>query len=327
MQRNALVLVLLISGCTHGQSALVQQPQSLAARPNMIGGWTQYSLSIPAYIDLAVGRDGDLYAYTYDGGAWDQLVKIDPAGNETTISIPGSGCRSPESITPNPDGNIYAITGQLFAPSVSQVTPQGVVTEYSLPISECPVAVVTGSDGNLWVVQFEGGVGRMTPQGQYTDFGGGPFRGALIARGSDKNLWISNFVSTKGPNTLVRVDVNTGQQTTFPAPNETFDLIEGPDGVLYMMGKIGREPGIYRVNMDGTLTAFQLKAAKWGSSVTNGTKGRLFWVYGQTMFFYGVKSGKIERRLAAPGNGLVAVSLDRTHFWDVGPNVAYALTL
>jgi hypothetical protein len=327
MRLTTLVLCCLLIGCSQAASVRPSQPgnTATATQPHVIGGWTQYSLPIQADVDLAVGHDGNLYAYSYNGGAWNQLVKIDPAGNETTIPTSGSGCREPESITPNPDGNIYAITGTISTPSVSQVTPQGGVTEYPLPINSCPMAIVTGSDGNLWLVQYDGGVGRMTPGGQYTEFGGGLFRGTVqIARGADKNLWISEVVGVKGPNTLVRVNVNDGSQTTFPAPNEAISLTEGPAGVLYMMGK----EIVYRVNMDGTMTPFPLRAAKWGSSVTLGTKGRLFWIdYQLTMFFHATKTDTIERRLAAPTYGMVAVSSDRTHFWVVNPNVAYALTL
>jgi len=330
MRLTALIFYCLLIGCSDAASVMPSQPGNTApvAQPHAIGGWTLYPLAISIGFQIIGGHDGDLYGYGYSNGAWDELVKVDPLGNETPIHISGGvGCSAYELIAPNPDGNMYAIeTLQTGAQAVAQVTPQGGVTEFPLPYTDCSVGMVSGSDGNLWIVH-QNGVGTMTTTGQYTEFGGGPF-GAVagasrIVRGSDKNLWFNDY--TNSGNTVIRISVSNGAQTMFPLPSDATDLTEGPRGILYMMGN-GQ---IYQVNMDGAVVAYPVAPANTRSILTLGTKGRLFWSRRDRVFFFNATTHQIQRRVAAPygSSNILTVSPDHTKLWLILGSDAAALTL
>lgn len=327
MRLSALIFCCLLVGCSQATSVMLPQPSksTTVVDPHTVGVWTMYTLQIPIGFDLVAGHDGFLYGYGYNGG-WDELVKMDSQGNETPIPLPGLNCPTSESITPNPDGNIYAADAlQDGTPAIAQVTPQGTTTQFPLPYTDCTLGMVSGSDGHLWIVHT-GGIGRMTTNGQYTEFGGGPFAFPRIQRGGDKNLWVENFTHSNGANTLVRISVQDGSQTTFPCPSDADDLTEGPSNNLYMMG----EGQIYQVNMDGTVTAYPLANATIRNVMTLGTKGRLFWAHDNNhVIFYKTDTHEIKKRVAAPyGSNILSVSPDRTKLWFIGSATsAEALTL
>lgn len=336
-----LVALLAMTGCAQGSNAVVPSQQSSSASHDAIGGWTQYPLTITVGFDVVAGSDGDLYSYGYGERDWRELVKMDPQGNQQGIPFDGViGCPAYETITLNPDHNIFAteLLPEDGETAIDIVTPGGGVTQFGMPYNDCTIGIVSGSDGNVWIVHNYG-IGRVTPGGVYTEFGGGPF-GAIaylsrIARGPDKNLWFNS--DTPSGNTLIRISVHDGSQTRFVLPNDASNLTEGPDGTLFMMGQ-GR---IYQVNTDGTTTAYPVKAARTGLAMIKGTKGRLFWVDQQRVFFYGTSTHRIENQIAAPENGEIAVSEDHTQLWLVrgnqtvfptplgprAPGIAYALTL
>ena len=63
-------------------------------------------------------------------------------------------------MTSGPDGNVwFAGHGTL-----GQVTPSGVVTEFPIPTTNQPSALVAGPDGNIWfTLTSENKIGRLTP--------------------------------------------------------------------------------------------------------------------------------------------------------------------
>ncbi len=330
MRLTALILCCLLIGCSHAASVMPSRPDTSATEtlPHVIGGWTQYPLTIPIGFDLVTGHDGNLYGFGYSNGAWDELVKIDGQGNETPIKISGGmGCSAYETITPNPDGNVYAIEtldGNTGSQAVAQVTPQGGVIEFSLPYTDCSIGMVSGSDGNLWIMH-DSGFGRMTTAGQYTEFGGVGSSGFgvetqddRIVRGPDKNLWAEGRVNQNLTNVLIRISVTDGSQTTFALPNDAAGLVEGPGGTLFMMGT-GQ---VYQVNMDGSVTSYPLNAARSGILMHLATRGRLFWTKHNAVVLYGTGSHKIERRVAMPlPAGQMTLGADHASLWFTGSDI------
>ena len=72
--------------------------------------------------------------------------------------------------------------------------PVGQITEFNAPGSN-PAQVVAGPDGNLWISDRNGAVGRMTTGGAFTRFTTGLNPGSAvrsIAMGPDGNLWFSD---------------------------------------------------------------------------------------------------------------------------------------
>jgi streptogramin lyase len=118
---------------------------------------TEFNLPSPYTIPARIvkGLDGNLW-FTDEGG---YVGRITPAG---AIFGPAIAVGlSAFAITADLDGNIWFT--EFYGRAIGQITPAGVVTEFSLPSQPGYAApsIVTGPDGNLWFTdQFSNGVGR-----------------------------------------------------------------------------------------------------------------------------------------------------------------------
>ena len=101
----------------------------------------------------------------------------------------------PYEITAGPDGNLWFT--EIGTRKIGQITPQGVVTEFSDGITGTGDlgGIAQGPDGNLWFTELDGNrIGRITPQGVVTEFSQGIAAGATpfdITAGPDGNLWFT----------------------------------------------------------------------------------------------------------------------------------------
>jgi streptogramin lyase len=137
--------------------------------------------------------------------------------------------------------------------------------------------VTTGPDGNLWFTMSEDvgqyGVGRMTPDGQFTFFmnpGGGVTLG--IAAGPDGNVWFTTIV----PSAIGRI-TPAGVITDFPLPSasDPLSITAGPDGNLWF----AEGERIGRITPSGTITEFPLGGGL--GAITAGPDGNLWFTEGQ----------------------------------------------
>jgi streptogramin lyase len=120
-----------------------------------------------------------------------------------------------------------------------------------------PIAIVTGSDGNLWFTQQNGYVGQLGTNGNVTIFSGGFGGGSSfiatgsIVNGPDGNIWFtenaSNMIATITPN---------GAGSEFPVSNGAgpAGLAVGADGNLWFAENSSDSIG--RMSTGGTLTEF-----------------------------------------------------------------------
>ncbi len=160
---------------------------------------------------LLQGRDGDLYGYSYLGGANNtgSIWKTTPAGAPTVVynfaSGTGNDCQS--GLTLGTDGNFYGtgFTNCSGAGFVFKMTPAGVITVLhtftGTPDGYGPGALVQSTDGNFYGITGKGGannfgsVFKITPAGTLTtlySFGNtnnfsGPTYGLTI--GNDGNFY------------------------------------------------------------------------------------------------------------------------------------------
>jgi streptogramin lyase len=104
---------------------------------------------VPGYV--ATGSDGRLYM----GGCVrigihclpNYVVASTAAGVLTAYGTPGGGPGPLGHLVRGPDGNVWFPDG---SGAIAKITPQGVVTEYSIP-NGAPVGdVAVGADGNVW---------------------------------------------------------------------------------------------------------------------------------------------------------------------------------
>ena len=138
----------------------------------------------------------------------------------------------PEFIRNGPDGNLWFT--EFYADKVGRITPQGKITEFSLPDSNDVESIVTGPDGNLWITEpGENKIGRLTTTGQFTSFqinGTNPSpRGICV--GPDGNLWFAEYYDDH----LGRI-TPAGVITRFALPtgSSPWEVVAGADGLIYV---------------------------------------------------------------------------------------------
>lgn len=219
-----------------------------------------------------------------------------PGQSADSFSWNGSG-----HIVTGPDGNLW------FTDSgnnqIDRVTPQGQITQFSLPVHNVastgaggstgnggpvvdpvltpdpsPDDIVVGPDGNLWFT--ESGVdriGRITPAGTITEFTTptADSNPTGIAVGADGNLWFAE----SGTSDIGRV-TPAGTITEFPTTNldlsSTDKMVKGPGGdVWFVAFDSNGNNEIARVNTAGKVTAYSLNS--YPSDLTVGPDGNL-WV-------------------------------------------------
>ena len=158
---------------------------------------------------------------------------------------------------------------------------QGSLVEFKLHQGVEPMAITVGSDGALWFVEQGGEIGRLTVQGQLTEFplpGRAPIPGG-IAAGQDQALWFTDANS----GTIGRITVQ-GRITEFPLSDPMSGpggITRGPDGALWFTevtaGKIGR------ITVQGQITEFPLPTPNtFPSSITRGPDDALWFIEATT---------------------------------------------
>jgi len=239
-----------------------------------IGNITDFSL--PTTSDppegITTGPDGNLWFLEGDA---DGVGRITPMGTLTEFSVPSApgGYTGTGAIITGPDGNLWFT--ESLAKKIGRITPTGKVTEFALGINAYPEVITVGPDGNLWFTLglSVGIIGRLTPDGQFTDFRVNNLLGGGITAGPDGNLW---FTEDGGVGKITP----QGTITEFPLPTSSMPgaaITVGPDGNLWFTeeGKIGR------ITPTGKITEFPVPIASTEytlgeTGITAGPDGNLW---------------------------------------------------
>jgi virginiamycin B lyase len=165
------------------------QPREQLGRITPQGQVTEFDLGGPKFpaTGLVALPDGNLW-FSIAGS----VGRITPQGQVTHFPVGGVPAWGP-------DGNVWAAGGN----AIARITPQGQITRFSNGFADPQRGpsgdVVAGSDGNLWFTEGspddpgippKPGIGRITPQGQITEYTQGlkPFPLNLVS-GPDGNMW------------------------------------------------------------------------------------------------------------------------------------------
>jgi virginiamycin B lyase len=216
---------------------------------------------------IITGADGNLW---FTEQIADRIGRITPDGVITEFSagitpspsqsLPGPHAyqaAQPGPITKGADGNVWFV--ELLAGRIGRVTPEGVITEFPIPIASPTYpdayngltqyrvvtgvsSITAGPDGNVWFTEFTGGpllagytsltgvgaLGRITPSGEVTEFTAG---------------------LTQGP-----PDTESAFPTT-PTPAGLRGIAKGPDGNMWALDV----HGLVRITPAGKITEFPLE--------------------------------------------------------------------
>lgn len=194
----------------------------------------------------------------------------------------------PGGVTAGPDGAVWftELNSYPFSPGggrIGRLTPAGTLTEYSLGEEDVPGAITLGPDGNLWFTDAgTDTIGRITPQGSVTKFGGIVDGGNPqdITTGPDGALWFTEGGYNAG-NRIGRITTE-GVVTEFCirtcggsvcvcgglGPN---GIVAGPDGrIWFVMGNREGQDGnpygdagvgyIAAATVEGKITEYPLRS-------------------------------------------------------------------
>lgn len=129
----------------------------------------------------------------------------------------------------------------------------GVFTMWPIPGGLTPMVVTMGPDQNLWFTEFEGNIGRMTPDGDVAVF---PLpsgrRGDHIISGPDGQLWFTD----NSPQGISRI-TTAGVVSEIPLTDANAiptSLAAGPDGNVW--GACIYDDFIVKITPQGALTKY-----------------------------------------------------------------------
>jgi len=209
------------------------------------------------------------------GSVWFSLdnavARIDRQGDMTTYSVPEPKPNIGWMAT-DPESNVWFV--ERLTGKVGKITPDGELTEYSLPTATAlPQGLVFARDGNVYVSeQGANAIARLDPvTGASVDFPV-PTPNATVQSGTlgpDGAIWFIERAAAKvGRMTL------TGQFTEYPLTPGSFPnrIVTGPDGAMWFSELLANKIG--RITTDGTLTEYPMPGGPVG--VTFGKDRQLY---------------------------------------------------
>ena len=187
------------------------------------------------------------------------VAVITPAGLITEYPL-RNYFDKPFAMLAGPDGNVWFTEGS----KIGSISRAGAITERSLPTDAVPSDITLGADGNLWLIEandkiarltianalaeftvpygslrslatgpdgnvwFTDGqkVGRISPEGTIKEFGSTAGGLSDITAGQDGNVWFTTA------STIGRVH-SDGSIEEFPVPDSAYGIAAGPDGNIW----------------------------------------------------------------------------------------------
>ena len=150
---------------------------------------------------------------------------------------------------------LIAVLGSSAQPAAA-VDPVGTVTNIPLTNLPAPVSIVTGPDGNLWFADQQlRAVVRLTPGGELTTFPAGFVQ--HVISGGDGNLWLVRVNPVTGSGLQISRMTTAGVITSSfsdPAFSTVDGIAYGPDGNIWFTNSFADIVG--RLTPTGTVTTF-----------------------------------------------------------------------
>jgi streptogramin lyase len=246
----SILSAVIVAGCAaHSASSGSENSAPNSVLPQMVqlGDGSPWAL-----ISLPQGAVFGTMTAGPKTGLWFTYGYVAMNGTPHFVSpTPAPNTDSPD-ITAGPDGNVWFTTAT-SPPTITKMTPAGLQTSFTLPARCSPDALVTGSDGALWVDQTECGITRVTTSGATTLFPA-PENSTVgsIAEGSDGAVWFN----ASGNHMIGRMDTS-GNVTMYAAPpgSDPIGIVAAPDGNLWTLEHATHQHWL-RITTSGIMTEF-----------------------------------------------------------------------
>lgn len=203
---------------------------------------------------MAAGFDGAVWmcSSNQNGPA---VARIDMAGDFTFQNVPGCA-----SMTRNPNGNLYFASVAFENAQIGQISPEGIIsynTWRNPEIGPGPYYSVSGSDGNLYLLQTSGGeeIAQVSTSGVQTATYGPYDYIDSIATGPDGNLWF--YVGCVNCQSFIgKLSLESNSLTKYPVDVPVDGLTDASDGGIWF----DEGPAMGRLDIaTGTLTSYPIK--------------------------------------------------------------------
>ena len=253
---------------------------------------------------IAAGPDGSLW-FTGSSGT---IGRMTTAGSFSQFPVPATGF--PLAIVAAPDGALWS---QIGDDKVARVTTSGSATEYSIDDGALVWSMTIGPDGAIWFTN--GGIGRLTTTGAFTQFSTDNYAAYGITTGVDGNLWFSGTDVSTGGGVIGRLTPG-GLVTTYPLAAglaiKAGTIATGPDGAVWFAAEAGSgtaQASIGRITTTGVITMYGVPLQSYYSfpapSIAAGSDGAL-WFTGNGAIGHITTSGVVS---VYPFNGRQAIQI------------------
>ncbi len=267
-------------------------PAGASADP--LGENAEYSApEAPTFpMTLAEGSDGNMW-FTDPGFPFAnlQIGKVTPAGVVTKYT-PESPSLSgyPWGIADGPDGDVwFTEPGAKKVGHVDPSEPTTSLVEVEVPgmpaETEYKSLITAGSDGNLWVSLGSGGIARIKPGGEVTEYPTsteGFNAGAdvcSITAGPDGNVWFGDCGTTKAVGKITPGGAVTEYEVAGVAFRQPESIVAGSDGRLWFPADKAEDERLGAITTTGTVTYYKTPTTPPSfslSSITAGPDGNLW---------------------------------------------------
>jgi len=226
------------------------------ARVTPSGSVTLFPLPNPFSYPLSLCRGpSDTIWFTENGTGY--IGKITMSGQITEYTANPLPSSRTDFITRGKDGNFWFSETNVNYPNgvIGRIRPSGRFLSYLVsPSAVAGPGITTGPDGNVWFVELNAGkIGKVTPQGQFTEFGGTGSEVEEIAPGPDGNLWFTVADGHVGKSTV------DGSITVYSIPGSNLGLgpiTDGPDKHLWVGAVDANE--LIRIDTAGNFNIFAI---------------------------------------------------------------------
>ena len=160
------------------------------------------------------------------------------------------------------------------------------IVEYILPTPHVqPAGIAVAPDGNIWFTEWTGGmIGRMTPDGTFTEFENGSASVDIIVL-PDGNIWFTGTLYGEPPGGWLGRITSDDTTTRFPIPTQSqfspHNLTIGPDGNIWFTESGNNQIGMS--TLSGSFSEYPVPVNE-PHGITSGPDGNLWFVgYGNSV--------------------------------------------
>lgn len=193
--------------------------------------------------DLIFGASPTSIAAGPDGNVWftldiSRVGRLSSGGEFEEFETHYNGL---SGIATGPDGAMWFTTNAGGESKICRITTDGVLAQFgSYGALSGPTEIIAGPDGNLWFAEVSGKIGRITTQGDISEFDIGA-SASTIATWNGEDIWLGAGMEILQLNTEPRIVAR------FPVGWPVTALTRGPDGNLWFADALG---GIGRIRFE-----------------------------------------------------------------------------